>query len=90
MEKIKIGIVGVGNCASALIQGVEYYGHNNEEEAIGFMHWDIGGYRPGDIDVVAAFDIDRRRWEKICQRPSFNSQTAPNPSMQIFLKKGLW
>jgi myo-inositol-1-phosphate synthase len=90
VEKIKIGIVGVGNCASALIQGIEYYRHKNEDEAIGFMHWDIGGYRPGDIEVVAAFDIDRRRWEKISQRLSFSSQIAPNPSIQIFLKKGLW
>lgn len=42
MGKIWIGIVGVGNCASALIQGIEYYGRKSEDEAIGFMHWDIG------------------------------------------------
>jgi myo-inositol-1-phosphate synthase len=61
MEKIRIAIVGLGNCASSLIQGIEYYRGRNESDATGFMHWEIGGYRPGDIDVVAAFDIDGRK-----------------------------
>ena len=60
-EKIKIAIVGVGNCASSLIQGIHYYRDRSPEEAIGLMHWEIGGYRPGDIEVVCAFDIDRRK-----------------------------
>ncbi|HDG96831.1 MAG TPA: inositol-3-phosphate synthase [Desulfobacterales bacterium] len=61
MDRIRIAIAGLGNCASALIQGIEYYRHKSEEDAIGFMHWDIGGYTPGDIEVVAAFDIDKRK-----------------------------
>ncbi len=61
MEKIKIGIVGIGNCASSLLQGIEYYKNKDSKEAIGLMHWDIGGYKPYDIDVVAAFDIDVRK-----------------------------
>ena len=61
MERIKIAIVGVGNCASSLIQGIHYYRDKNPETAIGLMHWDIGGYRPGDIEVVAAFDTDTRK-----------------------------
>ncbi|MHA1724866.1 MAG: inositol-3-phosphate synthase [Promethearchaeota archaeon] len=61
MSKIKIAIVGLGNCASALIQGIEYYKHKSKEETIGLMHWDIGGYKPGDIEVVAAYDIDYRK-----------------------------
>ncbi len=61
MEKIKIGIVGVGNCASSLLQGIEYYKNKDCKEAIGLMHWDIGGYKPYDIDVVAAFDTDGRK-----------------------------
>ena len=60
-ERIKIAIVGLGNCASSLIQGVHYYRQRGEAEAIGLMHWSIGGFRPGDIEVVAAFDIDRRK-----------------------------
>jgi myo-inositol-1-phosphate synthase len=61
MEKIRIAIVGVGNCASSLLQGIEYYRHKKPEDAIGLMHWDIGGYTPSDIEVVAAFDIDKRK-----------------------------
>lgn len=60
-EKIKIAVVGIGNCASSLIQGIYYYKDGNPEEAIGLMHWEIGGYAPGDIEVVAAFDIDKRK-----------------------------
>ncbi|MGM0770195.1 MAG: inositol-3-phosphate synthase [Halobacteriota archaeon] len=61
MDKIKIAIVGVGNCASSLIQGLEYYKDKAEKDAIGLMHWDIDGYKPFDIEVVAAFDIDERK-----------------------------
>lgn len=61
MEKVKIAIIGIGNCASSLIQGIHYYQCKNEQDAIGVMRWDIGGYEPGDIEVVAAFDIDQRK-----------------------------
>ncbi len=80
MDKIKIGIVGVGNCASALIQGIEYYKKNNE--AVGLMHWDIGGYKPYDIDVVAAFDIDKRKVGKDITDAIF---AAPNCTL-VFCK----
>lgn len=64
MGAIRIGIVGLGNCASALLQGIEYYRHQTEPDKItiaGLSHWDIGGYRPGDIAVAAAFDVDARK-----------------------------
>ncbi|MEJ2364525.1 MAG: inositol-3-phosphate synthase [Deltaproteobacteria bacterium] len=61
MSTVKIGVVGIGNCASSLIQGINYYRDRDGEDAIGLMHWDIGGYRPYDIEVVAAFDIDQRK-----------------------------
>lgn len=61
MNKIKIAIVGIGNCASSLIQGIHYYSSKTAEDAIGLMHWEIGGFRPSDIEVVAAFDIDKRK-----------------------------
>lgn len=61
MEKIKIAIIGIGNCASSLIQGIYYYENKNPEDAVGLMHWDIGGYLPSDIEVVAAIDIDQRK-----------------------------
>jgi len=61
MSKIKIALTGIGNCASSLLQGIQYYKGGNAEDAIGLMHWDIGGYSPGDIEVVAAFDVDARK-----------------------------
>ncbi len=60
-KKIKVAIVGVGNCASSLVQGIAHYAGKSEAEHIGLMHWEIGGYRPSDLEVVAAFDIDRRK-----------------------------
>jgi myo-inositol-1-phosphate synthase len=59
-RNIRVAICGVGNCASALIQGIEYYRHNPSIEA-GLMHKNIGGYLPDNIQIVAAFDIDRRK-----------------------------
>ena len=61
MKKIKIAITGVGNCSSSLVQGINYYRDKDSRKAIGLMHWDIGGYEPSDIEVVAAFDIDKRK-----------------------------
>lgn len=61
MKPIKIAITGIGNCASSLIQGIHYYRNKGPEDAIGLMHWEIGGFSPCDIEVVAAFDIDRRK-----------------------------
>lgn len=61
MERIKIAIVGVGNCASSLIQGINYYKGKSKKDAIGLMHWDIEGFGPEHIEVVAAFDIDKRK-----------------------------
>ncbi|MGO9818945.1 MAG: inositol-3-phosphate synthase [Acidocella sp.] len=60
--RIRIAIAGIGNCASSLIQGIHYYTPERcREGVIGLMHTEIGGYRPCDIDVVAAFDVDARK-----------------------------
>ena len=61
MRKIKIAIAGLGNCASSLVQGLYYYRDKGPDDAVGLMHWEIGGYTPADIEVVAAFDIDKRK-----------------------------
>ena len=62
MHKIKIAIVGVGNCASSLLQGINFYRNSSGNGAdVGLMHRQIGPYQPQDIEVVAAFDIDRRK-----------------------------
>ncbi|MGH8160816.1 MAG: inositol-3-phosphate synthase [Gammaproteobacteria bacterium] len=61
MAEIRLAVIGLGNCASALIQGIHYYREHKPEEAIGLMHHSLGGFTPGDIEVVAAFDIDARK-----------------------------
>ncbi len=58
--KIRIAIAGLGNCASALIQGIEFY-KDSGEDPIGLMHREMDGYRVGDLEVVAAFDVDARK-----------------------------
>ncbi|MFH1625578.1 MAG: inositol-3-phosphate synthase [Pseudomonadota bacterium] len=70
-ETIKIAIVGVGNCASALLQGIEFY-KNNPGVSVGLMHYDLGGYTPSNIEVVAAFDIDKRKVGKPLEEAVFS------------------
>jgi myo-inositol-1-phosphate synthase len=82
MEKIRIGVIGVGNCASSLLQGIQYYGGRDEAGATGLMHWRIDGYRPSDIEVASAFDIDRRKVGKdvnaaIFERPNCTAMICP-------------
>lgn len=71
-KKIKVAIIGVGNCASSLVQGVEYYTKHPEKES-GLMTTDIGGYRAANIEFACAFEVDARKigkplntaiWEK--------------------------
>ncbi|MDY6844555.1 MAG: inositol-3-phosphate synthase, partial [Thermodesulfobacteriota bacterium] len=71
MGNIKIAIIGVGNCANSLLQGIQYYKNNCSEDITGLMHWDIGGYKPWDIEVVAAFDIDERKVGKDISKAIF-------------------
>jgi myo-inositol-1-phosphate synthase len=58
---INVAIVGVGNCASSLVQGIAHYQNGGANEQIGLLHWDMGGYRPKDIRIVAAWDVDKRK-----------------------------
>src|SRR5437879_6138508 len=61
---IRIAIVGVGNCASSLLQGIEYYRHVHDEEGlqpVGLMHYELGGFTPADIETACAFDVDVRK-----------------------------
>lgn len=94
MDKIKIAIAGIGNCTSSLIQGIEYYKNKEENDAIGLMHWDIGGYRPFDIEVVAAFDIDERKVgkdvsEAIFAAPNCTTVFCPEiPKTDVIVKMG--
>ena len=83
MNKIKIAVVGVGNCVSALLQGIEYYKDKTGADAIGLMHWEIGGYKPYDIEVAAAIDVDKRKVgqdvnEAIFARPNCTTVFCPD------------
>ena len=84
-DKIRIGVVGVGNCASSLIQGIEFYREGSERdsrfEPLGLMHLDIGGYKPWDIEVGAAFDIDRRKVGKPLKEAIF---AKPNCTKTLY------
>jgi len=61
--RIKIAIAGVGNCASALVQGIYYYKDVKDDDELvpGLMHNIVGNYKISDIEIVAAFDIDKRK-----------------------------
>lgn len=72
-KEIRVAIAGVGNCASALLQGIALYSKDEElkKDPIGLMHYDLGGYRPEDIKIVAAFDIDARKVGKPLKQALF-------------------
>jgi len=70
MREIRVAIVGIGNCASSLIQGLQYYS-KKRKETVGLMHYEICGYTPGDIKIVAAFDIDKRKVGKPLEKAIF-------------------
>lgn len=78
MAEIRIGIIGIGNCASSLIQGLSYYS-KKKEDLIGLMHYDMCGYRPEDIRVVAAFDIDRRKVGRPLEEAIFAPPNCTKP-----------
>ncbi len=78
-KKIRVAIAGVGNCASSLVQGVEYY--RIFQKSLGLMHYELGGYTPGDIEFVAAFDIDERKVGQPLSRAIF---AKPNCTKTIY------
>lgn len=61
MKKIKVAVIGAGNCFSALYQGIEYYKNHKAKNIPGIMFSDIGGYGPKDIEFVAVYDVDKRK-----------------------------
>jgi len=96
LKDIKIAIVGVGNCASALIQGIFYYQKiKTDDELIpGLMHNLVGGYRPADIKIVAAFDIDKRKVGKDVSKAIFANPNCARafyskiPNLKVKVKMG--
>lgn len=93
MKPINIAIVGIGNCASSLVQGLEHY-REGTNDVVGLMHWEVGGYKPSDIKVVAAWDVDARKVgkdvaEAIFAKPNCTAVFAANiPSTGTIVKMG--
>ena len=81
MGKIRVAIIGVGNCASSLVQGVQFYRNAPEDEFVpGLMHVRLGGYHIGDIEFSAAFDIDVNKVGKDLSEAIF---TSPNNTFKF-------
>jgi len=95
MEPINVAIVGVGNCASSLVQGVHYYKDAKEDEFIpGLMHVNLGGYHISDINFVAAFDIDRNKVgkdlaEAIYTKPNNTIKFCDVPETGVRVERGM-
>jgi len=81
LGKINVAIIGAGNCASSLVQGVSYYGKAKQNEFVpGLMHVNLGGYHISDINFVAAFDIDKNKVGKDLAQAIF---TLPNNTFKF-------
>jgi myo-inositol-1-phosphate synthase len=93
--KINVAIIGVGNCASSLIQGVHYYRNAKENEFVpGLMHVNLGGYHISDINFVAAFDIDKNKVgkdlaEAIYTKPNNTYRFADVPETSVIVQRGM-
>jgi len=95
MGKINVAVIGVGNCASSLIQGVYYYRNASESDFVpGLMHVNLGGYHISDINFVAAFDIDRNKVgkdlsEAIYTEPNNTFKFCDVPSLGVVVERGM-
>ncbi len=75
MGKVRVAIVGVGNCASSLVQGIEYYKDAKEDDFVpGLMHVNLGGYHIRDVEFSAAFDVDKDKVGKDLSEAIFSGQ----------------
>ncbi len=94
MPKVKVALIGVGNCASAFIQGIQYYGKfQKSEDFVGLRNPVLAGLSPKDIEVVAAFDVDDRKVgkdlsEAIFAMPNNAPKVADVPSLGVKVSKG--
>jgi len=94
-KKIRVAIIGVGNCASSLVQGVQYYKNASEDEFIpGLMHTRLGGYHISDIEFTAAFDIDKNKVgqdlsEAIFVKPNNTIKFSDVPKLNVPVMRGM-
>lgn len=94
-DKIRVAIIGVGNCASSLVQGVQYYQNAPEDEFVpGLMHVNLGGYHIRDIEFSAAFDVDANKVgkdlsEAIWAKPNNTIKFADVPFLNVPVQRGM-
>ncbi|HBY45177.1 MAG TPA: inositol-3-phosphate synthase, partial [Chloroflexi bacterium] len=94
-RKIRVAIIGVGNCASSLVQGVQYYENANPNEFVpGLMHVELGGYHIRDIEFSAAFDVDATKVgkdlsEAIFSGPNNTYKFADVPHLGVTVHRGM-
>jgi myo-inositol-1-phosphate synthase len=94
-KKIRVAIIGVGNCASSLVQGVQFYREASEEDFVpGLMHVNLGGYHPRDIEFTAAFDINANKVgkdlsEAIHAEPNNTIRFAEVPALGVKVHRGM-
>src|SRR5258705_2814905 len=95
MGKLRVGIIGVGNCASSLVQGVHYYRNAKDTDFVpGLMHVNLGGYQIRDVEISAAIDIDRNKVgkdlsEAIVTWPNNTLVFAKVPRTGIVVQRGM-
>lgn len=95
MGKVRVGIIGVGNCASSFVQGVEYYKKADKSEFIpGLMHVDLGGYHISDVEFSAAIDIDKNKVghdlsKAIFTRPNNTYKFCDVPNLGVKVVRGM-
>ncbi|MCK4781757.1 inositol-3-phosphate synthase [Candidatus Parcubacteria bacterium] len=90
-NKIKVGIIGVGNCFAGLIQGIEYYKQNRDKEPIGLMHKTVGSYKFDDIEFTSAFDVGENKIGKsldqaVCSTPNL-VKWVDLPKSEVMVKE---
>jgi myo-inositol-1-phosphate synthase len=94
-DKVRVAIIGVGNCANSLLQGVEYYKDASPEDSVpGLMHVDLGGYHISDIEVVAAFDVVKGKVgldlaDAIWAHPNDTIKFADVPKTGVKVSRGM-
>ena len=93
-DTIKVAIVGVGNCASSLVQGIHYYKDASDKDFVpGVMHVNFGGYHIRDIEVVAAFDVNSNKvgkdvGEAIYAEPNNTTVFSDVPPLGVVVSRG--
>ena len=94
-KKVRVAIIGVGNCASSFVQGLEYYKNADPNDSVpGLMHVDLGGYHISDIEISAAFDIDKEKVGKDVSEAIFSGlnntvKFSDVPRLNVPVQRGM-